>query len=185
MENKNYTATIEVSKPPQDVFGYITNDVAKWWGGRDLEGNSKKLNDEFVIHHPSAHYSKQKLVEVVPNKKVVWLVTESKLSWLQDMGEWTNTKMIFEITGKGDKTVLHFKHEGLSPEKECYEKCEQGWNMVIKDWLFNFITAGEIKIHEHHIKMKSFHRSIPVNISAREAINKISKVPEWWGVTCS
>jgi len=144
MENKNFTATIEVAKSPQSVFKSITNDVAKWWGGKDLQGNSTKLNDEFIINHPGTHYSKQKLVEVIPDKKIVWLVTEGILHWLQnDKHEWTNTKMIFEITTKGDKTVLHFTHEGLVPEKECYAKCEQGWTMVIKDYLFNFITEGK------------------------------------------
>jgi len=51
--------------------------------------------------------------------------------------------MIFEITTKDDKTVLHFTHEGLVPERECYAKCEQGWSMVIKDWLFHFINDGK------------------------------------------
>ena len=50
--------------------------------------------------------------------------------------------MIFEITPNGDKTVLHFTHEGLVPEKECYAMCQQGWNMVIKDRLLNFISAS-------------------------------------------
>lgn len=69
MENKSFTVTIKVAKSPQYVFKSITNDVAKWWGGKDLQGSSKKLNDEFIIHHPCAHYSKQKLVEVIPIKK--------------------------------------------------------------------------------------------------------------------
>ncbi|HTE33453.1 MAG TPA: SRPBCC domain-containing protein [Chryseolinea sp.] len=143
MKRQDFTATIEVAKSPQEVFYHITNDVAKWWGGKDLEGDSKKLNDEFIIHHLDAHYSKQKLVEVVPDKKVVWLVTESKLNWLKkDQSEWINTRMIFDISAKGDKTILYFTHDGLVPEKECYAMCEQGWNMVIKDWLFNFITDG-------------------------------------------
>ena len=42
---ENFTATIEVSKSPQEVFNSITNDVAKWWGGKDLKGNSITLND--------------------------------------------------------------------------------------------------------------------------------------------
>lgn len=144
MENKSFTVTIEVAKSPQYVFKSITNDVAKWWGGKDLQGSSKKLNDEFIIHHPGAHYSKQKLVEVIPGKKIVWLVTESTLDWLQkDKREWTNTKMIFEIVPKGDNTVLHFTHEGLVPTKECYPLCHEGWNIVIRDYLYYLITEGK------------------------------------------
>jgi len=58
MENMSFTATFEVSKSPQIVFKSITHDVSKWWGGKDLLGNSTKLNDEFIINHPGAHYSK-------------------------------------------------------------------------------------------------------------------------------
>jgi uncharacterized protein YndB with AHSA1/START domain len=142
---ESFTATIEVTKSPQEVFRIITADVSKWWGGKDLSGGSTKLNDEFVVHHKGAHYSKQKLIEVIPEKKVVWHVTEGILHWLQyDKLEWTNTKMIFEIGPKGDKTFLRFTHEGLVPTKECYRKCEQGWTMVIKDWLFNYITDGKV-----------------------------------------
>ena len=142
MNHQNYTAIIEAAKSPRDVFNHITA-VSKWWS-KDFEGSSTKLNDEFVICHTGKHYSKQKLIEVFTDKKIVWLVTESILNWLTtDKHEWTNTKMIFEITTKADKTILRFTHEGLAPEKECYANCEQGWNMVIKDYLFNFITNGK------------------------------------------
>ena len=142
MQNNSYTTTIEVAKSPEWVFSRI-NDVSKWWS-KDFEGNSSKLNDEFVIHHPERHYSRQKLIEFIPNKKLVWLVTQSTLHWLtNDKKEWTNTKMIFELIPNGDKTFIKFTHEGLLPEKECYDKCEGGWNMVIKDRLFNYITTDK------------------------------------------
>ncbi|HEU5166188.1 MAG TPA: SRPBCC domain-containing protein [Chitinophagaceae bacterium] len=141
MSNKSYTTTIEVAQSSKEVFNAV-NDVTKWWS-KDFEGNSTKLDDEFIIEHPNQHYSKQKLVEVIPGKKVVWLVTESNLNWIKtNKEEWTNTKMIFEISTKGDKTVLQFTHEGLVPEKECYAMCEKGWDIIIKDWLFHFITVG-------------------------------------------
>ena len=115
MNNQSYTATIEVAKSPQHFFNCIL-DVSKWWGGKDFEGKSATLNDEFVINHPGAHYSKQKLIEVIPDKKIVWLVTESNLNWIKtNKGEWTNTKLIFDITSKGDVTELNFTHEGLVP----------------------------------------------------------------------
>src|SRR5436190_18509351 len=124
MERKNINATIEVAQPAEEVFHAIT-DVTKWWSN-DFEGSSTNLNDEFIINHPGQHYSKQKLVEVIPGKKLVWLVTESKLDWIKNnREEWTNTKMIFEISTKDDKTILHFTHEGLVPENECYAMCEK------------------------------------------------------------
>jgi len=142
MSKKSYTTTIEVAQSPEVVFDLI-NKVSKWWS-KDFEGNSAKLGDEFVICHPDRHYSKQKLIEAVPAKKVVWLVTDSELHWLEkDKQEWTNTKMVFDITAVGDKTLLHFSHEGLVPEKECYARCAQGWNLVIRERLFEFITEGK------------------------------------------
>ena len=142
---KDFTATINLKKSDRDVFKAITDDVAKWWGGNDFKGNSTALNDEFIICHPGAHYSKQKLVEIIPDKKIAWLVTESTLNWIEkDKHEWTNTKMIFEIISKKDMTILHFTHEGLVPEKGCYSLCHEGWNTVIKDYLFNFINEGKV-----------------------------------------
>lgn len=138
---ESFSLTIEIAKSPQEIFNCLT-DVTNWWS-LDFEGNSKELNDEFTIHHPDQHYSKQKLVEVIPNKKMVWLVTESTLYWLRiNKHEWTNTKMIFELIAEGEKTILHFTHEGLTPQMECYAMCEKGWNMIIKSWLIHFITNG-------------------------------------------
>lgn len=141
MRSTNFTVTIELTKSPQEVLNCIT-EVTNWWS-KDFEGSFKKLNDEFTIHHPNQHYSKQKLVEVISDKKIVWLITESELHWLQNnKKEWTNTKMIFEISNNNGKTILHFTHKGLIPEMECYAMCQKGWTMIIKDWLFHFITHG-------------------------------------------
>jgi hypothetical protein len=147
MDNQNYSATIKVAASPGDVFAHI-NDVSKWWATPsfkgEFEGQSTKLNDEFIVRFGDAHYSKQKLVEFIPGKKVVWLVTDSLLNWIEkDKTEWTGTKMIFELTPDGDQTVLSFTHEGLVPEQECYAKCEQGWDMLIKANLPKSITEGK------------------------------------------
>ena len=143
MTDKSHGITIEIPKSPEEVFRSLTQEVPKWWGGRDFTGSSIGLNDMFIINHPGAHYSKQKLTEVVPNKKIVWSVEESKLDWLKTQDEWTNTRMIFEIAPTGYSSILHFTHEGLVPEKESYAMCSEGWNLVIKEWLFNFIVNGK------------------------------------------
>ncbi|MGF7041911.1 SRPBCC family protein [Mucilaginibacter lappiensis] len=141
MENQSYYTSIEVEATPAEVFNRLT-ELSQWWS-KDFEGSSNKVGDEFVINHPGRHYSKQRLIEAIPGQKIVWLVTKSELNWLeQDKTEWTGTTMIFELISKGTTTELKFIHEGLIPEKECYTKCTKGWDMVIKNWLFNYIKAS-------------------------------------------
>ncbi len=140
--SESFTATIEVAASPHDVFECIC-DVSKWWGGRDLEGRARRLHDEFTITHGDAHYSKQRVIELVPDRRVVWLVVEGRLGWLErDPQEWTNTRLIFDITSTRGSTRLHFTHDGLVPAKECYARCSSGWNLVIADHLFTFISDG-------------------------------------------
>src|SRR6187401_233115 len=95
MKTQDYQISITVDTTPQEVFKNI-NDVPKWWTD-DFKGSSHKLHDEFSVHFEGFHDSTQRLVEVVPNKKVVWLVTDSALTFIKDQQEWTNTKISFEL----------------------------------------------------------------------------------------
>ncbi|MBS1602096.1 MAG: SRPBCC domain-containing protein, partial [Bacteroidetes bacterium] len=89
------------------------------------------------------HYSKQRLVEFVPDKKVVWLVTDSSLNFVEDKDEWTGTKISFEVSSKGDKTEVRFTHEGLVPGQECYDACSNAWGDYIQKSLRSLISTGK------------------------------------------
>src|SRR5882724_2964875 len=120
---KDFSFSFESSKSPKVIFETLL-DIKAWWSGiysEKIEGASSKLNDEFTFHAGNgAHYTKQRLIELVPDKKIVWLVTESNLSFVKKTGEWTNTKICFEISKKGDSTQVSFTHLGLVPQFECY-----------------------------------------------------------------
>jgi len=130
MKNKSFSITLLSDKSPKEVFNAVTN-VRGWWSGfysEKITGATKKLNDEFSFRAGDGiHYSKQKLVELVPEKKVTWLVTDSELTFLKKKDEWNGTKLIFEIAKKGGKTQLRFTHEGLVPKIECYNSCTPAW----------------------------------------------------------
>jgi hypothetical protein len=74
-------------------------------------------------------------VELVPDKKIVWLVTHSALTFIEKQDEWQGTKLIFEIAAKGNKTQLRFTHEGLVPEIECYDSCSSAWTQYLQEKL--------------------------------------------------
>jgi len=141
MEKQDYNASITVDATAQEAFKCI-NNVTKWWT-ENLEGRSQELNDEFTVRFGDVHYSRQQLVEVIPDEKVVWLVTDSNLNWIKDKHEWTNTKISFEIAEKDGKTQVHFTHLGLIPEVECFDACSDAWNQYIQQSLLSLITTGK------------------------------------------
>jgi hypothetical protein len=143
MTTKDFTTTLLVDKTPKEVFNAI-NNVRGWWQG-EIEGDTDKLNDEFIYRMEPYHFSKQRLVEFIPDKKVVWLVTESELNFVKKKSEWTGTKIIFEIYEINKKTQLCFTHSGLIPEIECYGGCSSAWTDLIQKSLFSLIMTGKGK----------------------------------------
>lgn len=141
MATANFTTTFFVNQTPQEVFTAITN-VRGWWQG-EIEGSTDKLGDEFSYRMKEHHFSKQEVVELTPNEKIGWLVTDSKLNSLKDKNEWTNTKIIFEITEINNKTQVRFTHLGLVPAIECYDGCSVAWEQLVQKSLFSLITTGK------------------------------------------
>ena len=141
MSNQSYTTTFTVDQTPEEVFAAI-NNVHGWWTG-EVEGSTDKLGDEFSYRHPDIHYSKQRLTESVPGKKVVWLVVDAQLDFVQDKGEWKGTEIIFDIAEKGDQTEVRFTHKGLVPDYQCFDACSNAWGMYINSSLRNLITGGQ------------------------------------------
>ena len=131
---RDFTITILVDKSPKESFEAIVN-TRSWWSGlhaETIEGVTDKLNEEFTFYAGGgAHYSKQKLIELIPDKKIVWLVTDSNLTFLKDRHEWTGTKLCFEISEQDNKSKIVFTHVGLIPKIECFEGCSKAWSRYL------------------------------------------------------
>ncbi len=146
MNNNDFTKTFQVEQSPAEIFEVI-KDVRGWWSGlygEEFEGSSEKPGDEFTFRAGGgAHYSKQKLAELIPNKKIVWLVTDSNLNFLEKPNEWIGTKICFDISKKGDKTQVRFTHVGLVPKIECYNSCSSAWSQYLQQFLSPLITKAK------------------------------------------
>ena len=138
MKKGSYSKTYKVNQSPGEVFQAILN-VRGWWAGlygETIEGNSEKIDDEFTFRAGGGmHYSKQRLVELVQDKKIVWLVVESNLSFLENLSEWTETKISFEISDEDGQTTVKFIHDGLVPQFECYGDCTGAWSQYLNKFL--------------------------------------------------
>ena len=141
MKNKDFSTTILVDATPQKVFNAI-NNVRGWWS-ENIDGDTDKLNSEFQYHYQDVHRAKIKIIEVVPNEKVVWHVLDNYFKFTKDETEWKDTRVIFELSKKDSKTALKFTHQGLVPEYECFQICHDAWTHYIQDSLKNLIMTGK------------------------------------------
>ena len=142
---ENFTMTLIVDQSPREVFNAVLN-VRGWWHGfysEEIIGEMRNENDEFTFRAgDGAHFTRQKLVNVIADKRVEWLVTESALTFIEDEGEWEGTRLVFEISQKAGKTQLVFTHHGLTPEVECYDACSGAWTMYLREKLLSLIEAA-------------------------------------------
>lgn len=141
MEDQNYTTAILVNQSLEKAFEAV-NNVGGWWT-ENINGNTQKLNDEFEVRFGDVHYSKQKLIEFIPDRKVVWLVTASKLSFVKNQEEWTSTRIVFELSESNGKTLVRFTHLGLVPEYECHDACTGAWSGYVHGSLKQLIETGK------------------------------------------
>jgi hypothetical protein len=141
MNNQNFTTTILVDQTTKEAFDAI-NNVRGWWSA-NIEGGTAEFNDEFTYEVKDLHRCRMKLIEVIPNKKVVWLVLNNWFSFTKDQSEWLDTKISFEISEQDNKTQIHFTHLGLSSEFECFEICCNAWSGYINNSLRSLITTGK------------------------------------------
>jgi hypothetical protein len=141
MSGFNFTASFTVEQTPEDAYAAI-NNVRGWWSG-EIEGSTHNLGDEFTYRYEDIHYSKQRITESIPGKKVVWHVLDSYLTFVEDTTEWNGTDVTFEISAKDDKTEVRFTHVGLVPEYECFENCSSAWGYYINGSLRSLISTGK------------------------------------------
>jgi hypothetical protein len=141
MEKKDFNCSITVKLDADEVLKKISR-VSEWWGVT-FSGSAENQNDKFVIKMGGDSFFDFTVTELVPGKKMVWLVTDCYMPWYLDKKEWTDTCLVFDLKEENGETVLMFTHEGLTPEVECYKDCKPGWTHWITTSLFLYLTTGK------------------------------------------
>jgi len=140
MSIESFSTAFSVHQTPDHVFAAI-NNVRGWWGG-EIVGSAENVDDEFTYRYEDVHYSKQRVTELVPGKKVSWRVLDASLSFAGDPREWADTEITFELTANRDGTEVRFTHDGLVPRFDCFDACSSAWAFYINESLRTLITTG-------------------------------------------
>jgi hypothetical protein len=139
MTTTDFTTTVMVDQTPQEVFDAIAN-VDGWWA-KNFKGNAKKAGDAFTVKFGET-FVDFKITEAVPGKKVVWLVTDCNLHWINDKKEWKGTEVVWDIQYIGNATEIVMTHIGIVPAAECYNDCSAGWSGYINGSLYKLLSES-------------------------------------------
>jgi len=140
MTDPSFTTTLQLAASPAVAFTAI-NDPRRWWSA-DIEGVTDQLESEFVFEVPGIHFTRFRITELVPERRVVWHAEEARLSFVADSAEWTGTDVQFDLASTDKGTELIFTHAGLVPESECYDTCATAWTSYIRGSLASLAQTG-------------------------------------------
>jgi len=92
---ENFKKTIIVAKSANEVYDALTNSITKWWTEM-FEGTANQSGQSFTIRFGPAVFKTMQVEELIPNKKIVWLVTDALIDIpeLKNKTEWMGTKIV-------------------------------------------------------------------------------------------
>ncbi|RZJ67247.1 MAG: SRPBCC domain-containing protein [Flavobacterium sp.] len=137
---EDFHVSFKVNASAREAFKAILS-VKEWWTD-SLVGETQNEGDEFSVQFWDVHYSKHKIIEIIPDKKIVWFTTESQLNFVGNKQEWNGTKIVFDISTENGQTIVGFTHIGLLPKIECYKDCSNAWGEYIGS-LKSLIESGK------------------------------------------
>ncbi len=140
MRKQDFTTSFAVARKPSEVYQAINNPRAWWSNG--IEGDTNGLQNEWTYRFEDNHKCKLRVVELVPEKKVVWLVVENYFKSFTGPYEWVDNKIVFDISSQGDLTQVVFTQIGLTSDQESFAASEYGWTGFIQRSLKQLIETG-------------------------------------------
>ncbi|MBS1659524.1 MAG: hypothetical protein JST68_00595 [Bacteroidetes bacterium] len=134
MKNNNYRISLAPIELSATLWQQVLN-VHAWWA-QDTRGNPRQQGDSFTVRFGKTYATF--IVSELTEDRMVWTAGDSYLDLLADTQEWTGTRLVFQHSGNS----LDITHDGLTPEKECFKDCEQGWNFFLGHSLLKYLREG-------------------------------------------
>jgi hypothetical protein len=141
----SYTEKVLIKGSRKQVFDAISRHVQEWWGNTDSQVTA--VGDEFTTSFDKTYW-KFKISEFEHNSKIVWNCIDARhihtgYDGIEKEWEGTSVEWMLEEGSDKNETLLHFAHNGLKSDLNCYEICTPAWEMFVTKSLKNFIETGK------------------------------------------
>jgi uncharacterized protein YndB with AHSA1/START domain len=138
--SRDFESTRTVAAAPAAVLAALssTGAVTSWWGPAT---GSAETGGTLVVSFMGGRQRIVMDVEPAFENRVVWTVRECPLT-----PEWIGTTIYFDVAEDGDGAMLSFRHEGLTPELECFDMCHEGWT----HFLSSLVSYAETGVGQPH-----------------------------------
>jgi Activator of Hsp90 ATPase homolog 1-like protein len=130
-----------------DAYGALTTieGLSRWWTS-DTRGESK-IDGVIQFRFGNGGFD-MKVLELPPNKRVLWQVVYGPEEWL-------GTKISFDLRRDGDWTIVSFKHTGRKEPVEFMHHCSTKWAVFLLS-LKALLETGKGRPWPDEIKLDSW-----------------------------
>jgi uncharacterized protein YndB with AHSA1/START domain len=138
----SFHSALPIAAPPEAVLAALstTQEVTSWWGPAT---GSAEAGGVLVVSFMGGRQRIVMDVEPQPalENRVAWAVKECPLT-----PDWIGTTIFFDVSDDGDGAMLYFRHQGLTPELECFDMCHEGWT----HFLASLVSYAETGVGQPH-----------------------------------
>ncbi|WP_420547018.1 SRPBCC domain-containing protein [Curvivirga sp.] len=151
MSTENYSKSIMVNATTNEAYRALTRGYSQWW--TSCEGAYGKLGDRITFKFPpQVSYWTFEARQLVPDQYVELECVEAHHIILDkpesSKTEWLGTTLRFKIEAIEDQVRVELTHDGLTPQKDCYEVCEAGWDHFFLNSLQKYLNTGTGEPHK-------------------------------------
>ncbi len=155
MKDDNYERTITVDASPEDAYLALTTGYANWWTPCDRKFN--KVGDRIKFTFPpyvSYWTFEARILEPFRIVELRCVEAYHKITDKPDASktEWLGSTVRWNIKSRAGQTDIHLTHYRLTPELECYDVCELGWDQFFVESLKSYLYTGVGKPHQTESK---------------------------------
>ena len=124
MKEHDILHRVGIKSAPEAVYEALTTQkgLSAWWTN-DTQGGTS-VGGVIQFRFGSLGGFDMKVVELDPEKRVLWNVVEGP-------EEWVGTKISWELRKEGDHTIVLFKHRGWKEPVEFMHHCSTKWAIFL------------------------------------------------------